>query len=283
MPRACKAGVKRHADEAVLFATSNRVPPVQVAHIGILANIRHKLFQPFFTNNPTGEGTGTGLLIPYGIITTPDGGTIIVDNEVDAFAEFLVTLPRRMFEDGEGRTWPDNRQCRPGLSRMSGIHPERSYSRRVSASVNVRSGTHSLVGFGPLAGGRFPCLPGNQSLYPHAAPVNRTTAAANRLLRLFAPRYALGGPRGKIAWPGSALQAPASPTNAASFTPWSAAIISAAFSPIMIDGALVLPLITLGMTLASATRRLPTPSTRSRGSTTSPIRHVQVRWYTVNE
>ena len=50
-------------------------------------------------------------------------------------------------------------------------------------------------------------------------------------------------------WPGRL-----SPANAASFTPLSSAIISAAFSPIMMDGALVLPLVMLGMTLASATR-----------------------------
>jgi hypothetical protein len=43
-------------------------------------------------------------------------------------------------------------------------------------------------------------------------------------------------------------------------TPCSAAIISAAFSPIMSDGAFVLPLITLGMMLASATGNFPTPS-----------------------
>ena len=43
-----------------------------------------------------------------------------------------------------------------------------------------------------------------------------------------------------------------SPTNSAIFTPWSAASISAAFSPIMIDAAFVLPLTTFGMTLASA-------------------------------
>ncbi len=54
-----------------------------------------------------------------------------------------------------------------------------------------------------------------------------------------------------------------SPTNARSCTPLSAAIISAAFSPIMIDGAFVLPLVTLGMTLASATRNFPTPRARS--------------------
>jgi hypothetical protein len=66
------------------------------------------------------------------------------------------------------------------------------------------------------------------------------------------------------------------PTNSRSLTPWSCAIISAAFSPIMIDGAFVLPLMIFGMTLASATRRFRTPITRSAGSTTLPIRQVQV-------
>ena len=48
------------------------------------------------------------------------------------------------------------------------------------------------------------------------------------------------------------------------------------FSPIMMQDALVFLPITDGMTLASATRNLPTPVTRSRGSTTSPIRQVDV-------
>ena len=112
--------------------------------------------------------------------------------------------------------------------------------RRLGGSGATRSGAacaprmarlaSSLVGLGPSQGGRCPCRPGKPVAVSHPAPV-----------------------------PGSPLQATASPTNSASFTPWSAAIISAAFSPIMIDGALVLPLTTLGMTLASATRSLPTP------------------------
>ncbi len=52
-----------------------------------------------------------------------------------------------------------------------------------------------------------------------AAAVKRTTATPNKLLRRFVPLNNLGGPRGKIARPGSPLQATASPTNEASFTP----------------------------------------------------------------
>jgi two-component system NtrC family sensor kinase len=64
---------------------------------GIPTDIRDKLFQPFFTTKPTGEGTGLGLSITYDIVTKQHGGTILVDSEVDAFTEFVVTLPRGMF------------------------------------------------------------------------------------------------------------------------------------------------------------------------------------------
>ena len=70
---------------------------------GIPADIRDKLFQPFFTTKPTGEGTGLGLSITYDIVTKQHGGTITVDSEVDAFTEFAVTLPRQMFTNGGSR------------------------------------------------------------------------------------------------------------------------------------------------------------------------------------
>ncbi len=52
-------------------------------------------------------------------------------------------------------------------------------------------------------------------------------------------------------------------------------MMSAAFSPIIMATALVLPLMISGMMLASATRRLATPFTFRSLSTTSPIRQVQ--------
>jgi PAS domain S-box-containing protein len=61
---------------------------------GIPAEIKDKLFQPFFTTKPTGEGTGLGLSISYDIVTQQHGGTITVDSTVGEFTEFTVRLPR---------------------------------------------------------------------------------------------------------------------------------------------------------------------------------------------
>ena len=61
---------------------------------GIPAEIKDKLFQPFFTTKPTGEGTGLGLSISYDIVTQQHGGTITVDSQVGEFTEFTVRLPR---------------------------------------------------------------------------------------------------------------------------------------------------------------------------------------------
>ena len=61
---------------------------------GIPAEIRDKLFQPFFTTKPTGEGTGLGLSISYDIVTQQHGGTITVESEEGAYTEFTVRLPR---------------------------------------------------------------------------------------------------------------------------------------------------------------------------------------------
>jgi len=61
---------------------------------GIPADIKDKLFQPFFTTKPTGEGTGLGLSISYDIVTQQHGGKIEVESAVGEFTEFRVRLPR---------------------------------------------------------------------------------------------------------------------------------------------------------------------------------------------
>jgi two-component system, NtrC family, sensor kinase len=61
---------------------------------GIPAEIREKLFQPFFTTKPTGEGTGLGLSISYDIVTKQHSGSIAVDSKVGEYSEFTIRLPR---------------------------------------------------------------------------------------------------------------------------------------------------------------------------------------------
>ncbi|MEO6845026.1 MAG: ATP-binding protein [Ginsengibacter sp.] len=59
---------------------------------GIPQNIIDKIFQPFFTTKPTGEGTGLGLSLSYDIIKA-HGGEIKVESKEGEFTEFVVLLP----------------------------------------------------------------------------------------------------------------------------------------------------------------------------------------------
>ena len=60
---------------------------------GISKEILPKIFQPFFTTKPTGEGTGLGLSLSYDIITKGNNGKIEVLSEEGKGSTFLVKLP----------------------------------------------------------------------------------------------------------------------------------------------------------------------------------------------
>ena len=60
---------------------------------GIPEQIKQKIFQPFFTTKPTGEGTGLGLSLSYDIITKGHGGELLVASEVSNFTEMTIVLP----------------------------------------------------------------------------------------------------------------------------------------------------------------------------------------------
>jgi two-component system, NtrC family, sensor kinase len=59
---------------------------------GIPQNILDKIFQPFFTTKPTGQGTGLGLSLAYDIVKA-HGGEIKVETEEGKRSEFIVRLP----------------------------------------------------------------------------------------------------------------------------------------------------------------------------------------------
>ena len=62
---------------------------------GISAEVKEKIFNPFFTTKPTGEGTGLGLSISHDIIVKQHGGSIEVETEPGVFTEFRIVLPRK--------------------------------------------------------------------------------------------------------------------------------------------------------------------------------------------
>jgi GAF domain-containing protein len=103
------AATRRKIDGGVTFepmlnaATRNAGQVVEIRirdnGAGIPVDIREKIFNPFFTTKPTGEGTGLGLSMTHDIIVKQHGGRIDVETEPGTFTEFIVTLPR-----GNGNT-----------------------------------------------------------------------------------------------------------------------------------------------------------------------------------
>jgi two-component system NtrC family sensor kinase len=61
---------------------------------GIPPDVKEKMFNPFFTTKPAGEGTGLGLSMSHDIIVKQHGGRIDVETEPGLFTEFIITLPR---------------------------------------------------------------------------------------------------------------------------------------------------------------------------------------------
>jgi len=60
---------------------------------GVPQKISEKIFQPFFTTKPTGQGTGLGLSLSYDIIKA-HGGEIKVETREGEGSEFIVQLPQ---------------------------------------------------------------------------------------------------------------------------------------------------------------------------------------------
>jgi signal transduction histidine kinase len=66
---------------------------------GIPAEIKEKIFNPFFTTKPAGEGTGLGLSMSHDIIVKQHGGSIDAETIPGQFTEFKIVLPRGRAEN----------------------------------------------------------------------------------------------------------------------------------------------------------------------------------------
>jgi signal transduction histidine kinase len=59
---------------------------------GIPRNIVDKIYQPFFTTKPAGQGTGLGLSMSYDIVTKAHGGSLKVETKVGEGTTFTICL-----------------------------------------------------------------------------------------------------------------------------------------------------------------------------------------------
>jgi len=62
---------------------------------GIPTGVKDKIFQPFFTTKPTGEGTGLGLSLSYDIITKGHKGDLIVKTKEGEGTEFIIVFTQK--------------------------------------------------------------------------------------------------------------------------------------------------------------------------------------------
>jgi signal transduction histidine kinase len=61
--------------------------------VGMSEKTLEKIYQPFFTTKPAGEGTGLGLSLSYDIITKAHNGQLKVETKEGEGAEFIIELP----------------------------------------------------------------------------------------------------------------------------------------------------------------------------------------------
>ncbi|OLN24581.1 sensory box histidine kinase [Desulfovibrio sp. DV] len=78
----------RAQPEAVVITVADNGPGMDEA-------VRARIFEPFYTTKPPGEGTGLGLSVSYFIIVNNHGGTIRMDSALGQGAVCTITLPRR--------------------------------------------------------------------------------------------------------------------------------------------------------------------------------------------
>jgi two-component system NtrC family sensor kinase len=88
---------KENFSPAVTVSTKRKYSRVEIRirdnGIGIPEKVLDKIFQPFFTTKPSGEGTGLGLSLSYDIITKGHAGELRVETKEGEYAEFVISLP----------------------------------------------------------------------------------------------------------------------------------------------------------------------------------------------
>ena len=91
--RGCEAGYEPAVSVQTRRVNGHVEIRVQDNGTGVPAAMQAKIFQPFFTTKPTGEGTGLGLSLSYDIVAQGHGGTLTVDSPDNHGTTLVITLP----------------------------------------------------------------------------------------------------------------------------------------------------------------------------------------------
>jgi nitrogen-specific signal transduction histidine kinase len=76
-----------------LYTRQREVGLMQDNGPGIPAELRERIFEPFLTTKPTGQGTGLGLSLAHDIVVQGHGGAVHVESEAGEGAAFVLRFP----------------------------------------------------------------------------------------------------------------------------------------------------------------------------------------------
>ena len=103
-----KAEASAGYEPTVIAATRNLGDSIEIRirdnGTGISPEVKEKMFDPFYTTKPAGEGTGLGLSLSYDIVVKQHGGSIEVETQPGEFTEFRIILPRAAGSGSGGPT-----------------------------------------------------------------------------------------------------------------------------------------------------------------------------------
>ena len=89
--------VKEYYEPVVSISTKRNKNSIEIRvrdnGQGIPQKVIDKIYQPFFTTKPAGQGTGLGLSLSYDIITKEHNGKIDVTTKENEYTEFVIELP----------------------------------------------------------------------------------------------------------------------------------------------------------------------------------------------
>ena len=92
---------RRRSDESFVptlqVSTRTRAGAIEVAirdnGTGMPPDVVERVFSPFFTTKPAGEGVGFGLSVAHDVVTKLHGGELLCASEAGAWSEFTIRLP----------------------------------------------------------------------------------------------------------------------------------------------------------------------------------------------